>query len=121
MKEVSLLPITIELFSFFVFRQLHLYKSDSLHLFTLFLTDSLKKCQTKSFENEYSTFTNYFANFDSVVKPHRNVEKRTIIDFPCTVFAKKERFSAMVNHCDRIVVNVDMLLDKKNGIGRQLF
>ena len=33
-----------------------LYISDSLHLFILFLTDSLKKCQTKSFENEYSTF-----------------------------------------------------------------
>ena len=35
-----------------------LYRSDSLHLFTLFLTDSLEKCQTKSFENEYSTFCN---------------------------------------------------------------
>ena len=43
-------------FFFFLFRQLCLYISDSLHLFTLFLTDSLKKCQTKSFENEYSTF-----------------------------------------------------------------
>ena len=47
-----LLPITIELFPFFLFRQLCLYVSDSLHLFTLFLTDSLKKCQTKSFENK---------------------------------------------------------------------
>ena len=42
--------------AFFLFRQLCLYISDSLHLFTLFLTDSLEKCQTKSFENEYSTF-----------------------------------------------------------------
>ena len=51
------LPITIEpFFPFFLFRQLCLYISDSLHVFTLFLTDSLKKCQTKSFENEYSTF-----------------------------------------------------------------
>ena len=41
---------------FFLFRQLCLYISDSLHLFTLFLTDSLAKCQTKSFENEYYTF-----------------------------------------------------------------
>ena len=46
-------------FPFFLFRQLCLYISDSLHLFTLFLTDSLKKCQTKSFENEYSTFCNF--------------------------------------------------------------
>ena len=45
--------------SFFSFRQLCLYISDSLHLFTLFLTDSLEKCQTKSFENEYSTFCNF--------------------------------------------------------------
>ena len=45
--------------SFFLFRQLCLYISDSLHLFTLFLTDSLEKCQTKSFENEYSTFCNF--------------------------------------------------------------
>ena len=37
---------------FFLFRQLCLYISDSLHLFTLFLTDSLEKCQTKSFEND---------------------------------------------------------------------
>ena len=44
---------------FFLFRQLCLYISDSLHLFTLFLTDSLKKCQTKSFKNEYSTFCNF--------------------------------------------------------------
>ena len=43
------LPIMIE--PFFLFRQLCLYISDSLHLFTLFLTDSLKKCQTKSFES----------------------------------------------------------------------
>ena len=43
---------------FFLFRQLCLYISNSLHLFTLFLTDSLEKCQTKSFENEYSTFCN---------------------------------------------------------------
>ena len=43
---------------FFLFRQLCLYISDSLHLFTLFLTDSLKKCQTKNFENEYSTVCN---------------------------------------------------------------
>ena len=43
-------------FPFFLFRQLCLYITDSLHLFTLLLTDSLKKCQTKSFENEYSTF-----------------------------------------------------------------
>ena len=27
--------------------------------FTLFLTDSLEKCQTKSFKNEYSTFCNF--------------------------------------------------------------
>ena len=27
--------------------------------FTLFLTNSLEKCQTKSFENEYSTFCNF--------------------------------------------------------------
>ena len=33
--------------------------TDSLHRFTLFLTDSLEKCQTKSFENEYSTFCNF--------------------------------------------------------------
>ena len=46
-------------FPFFLFRQLCLYISDSLHLFTLLLTDSLKKCQTKSFENEYSTFCNF--------------------------------------------------------------
>ena len=45
--------------AFFLFRQLCLYISDSLHLFTLFLTNSLKKCQTKSFENEYSTFCNF--------------------------------------------------------------
>ena len=50
-------PIMIE--PFFLFRQLCLYISDSLHLFTLFLTDSLEKCQTKSFENEYSTFRNF--------------------------------------------------------------
>ena len=48
---------------FFLFRQLCLYISDSLHLFTLFLTDSLKKCQTKSFKNEYSTFCNQYINF----------------------------------------------------------
>ena len=48
-----------ELFPFLLFRQLCLYISDSLHLFTLFLTDSLEKCQTKSFENEYSTFFNF--------------------------------------------------------------
>ena len=54
-----LLPIVMEPFS--LFRQLCLYihVSDSLHLFTLFLTDSLEKCQTKSFENEYSTFCNF--------------------------------------------------------------
>ena len=53
------LPIMIEpFFLFFPFRQLCLYISDSLHLFTLFLTDSLEKCQTKSFENKYSTFYN---------------------------------------------------------------
>ena len=51
-----LLPIMIELFPFFFFRQLCLYTSDSRHFFTLFLTDSLEKCQTKSFENECSTF-----------------------------------------------------------------
>ena len=46
------LPITIEpFFPFFLFRQLCLYISDSLHLFTLFLTDSLKKCQTKKLKN----------------------------------------------------------------------
>ena len=28
-------------------------------LFTLSLTDSLEKCPTKSFENEYSTFCNF--------------------------------------------------------------
>ena len=44
--------------AFFLFRQLCLYISGSLNLFTLFLTDSLEKCQTKSFENEYSTFCN---------------------------------------------------------------
>ena len=44
---------------FFLFRQLCLYISDSLHLFTLFLTDSLEKYQTKSIENEYSTFCNF--------------------------------------------------------------
>ena len=43
-------------FYLFLFRQLCLYITDSLHLFTSFLTDSLEKCQTKSFENEYSTF-----------------------------------------------------------------
>ena len=32
-----------ELFPFFLFRQLCLYISDSLHLFTLFVTDSLEK------------------------------------------------------------------------------
>ena len=42
--------------AFFLFRQLYLYISDSLHIFTLVLTDSLEKCQTKSFENEYFTF-----------------------------------------------------------------
>ena len=46
-------------FPFFLFRQLCLYISHSLHLFTLFLTDSLEKCQTKRFENEYSTFCNF--------------------------------------------------------------
>ena len=46
-------------FPFFLFRQLCLYISDSLHLFTLFLMDSFEKCQTKSFENEYSTFFNF--------------------------------------------------------------
>ena len=54
-----LLPIMIELFSLFFFVNCVLYISDSLHLFTLFLTDSLEKCQTKSFENEYSTFCYY--------------------------------------------------------------
>ena len=49
----------IEPFFPFFFRQLCLYISDSLHLFTLFLTDSLEKCQTKSFANEYSTFCNF--------------------------------------------------------------
>ena len=54
------LPIMIEpFFPFFLFRQLCLYISDSLHLFTLILTDSLEKYQTKSFENEYSTFCNF--------------------------------------------------------------
>ena len=43
---------------FFLFRQLCLYISDSLYLFALFLTNSLEKYQTKSFENEYSTFRN---------------------------------------------------------------
>ena len=58
----------IELFfPFFLFRQLCLYISDSLHLFTLFLTDSLKKCQTKSFENEYSTFCNVSTVFPIVL------------------------------------------------------
>ena len=52
-----LLSTMIELF--FRFRQLCLYITDSLHLFTQFLTDSLEKCQTKSFENEYSTFCNF--------------------------------------------------------------
>ena len=47
-------------FSLFLFCQLCLYVSDSLHLFTLFLMDSFEKCQTKSFKNEYSTFCNYF-------------------------------------------------------------
>ena len=62
--QFSLLPLVASFtnhdvaFSFFFFRQLCLYISDSLYLFTLFLTDSLKKCQTKSFENEYSTFCN---------------------------------------------------------------
>ena len=53
------LPFTIEVFSFFLFRQLCLHISDSLHFFTLFLTNSLKKCQRKSFKNEYSTFCNF--------------------------------------------------------------
>ena len=48
------LPIMIEpFFLFFLFRQLCLYISDSLHLFTLFLTDSLEKCPTKSFEDVF--------------------------------------------------------------------
>ena len=52
-----LLPIMIEpFFNFFLFCQLCLNINDSLHLFTLFLMDSLEKCQTKIFENEYSTF-----------------------------------------------------------------
>ena len=47
-------------FLFFLFCQLCLHISDSLHLFTLFLMDSLEKCQTKSFENEYSLqFSDY--------------------------------------------------------------
>ena len=33
--------------------------SDSLHFFTLFLTDYLEKYQTKSFENEYPTSCNF--------------------------------------------------------------
>ena len=47
----------IAFFPFF-FCQLCLYITDSLHLFTLFLRDFLEKCQTKSFENEYSIFRN---------------------------------------------------------------
>ena len=41
---------------FFLFRQLCLYISDSLYLFHFTLTDSLKKCETKSFEDEYPAF-----------------------------------------------------------------
>ena len=40
----------MQFFSFFLFRQLRLDISDSLHLLTLFRTDFLKKCQTKSIE-----------------------------------------------------------------------
>ena len=43
-----------------------LYISDSLHLFTLILTDSLEKCETKSFENEYCTFCNDFHRYNIV-------------------------------------------------------
>ena len=66
-------------FPFFLFRQLCLYISDSLHLFTLFLTNSLEKCQTKSFENEYFTFCNTlnnskcFKGFDEKEKFVKNV------------------------------------------------
>ena len=55
------LPIMIEFFPFFFFRQLILYINDSLYLFTLLLTDSLEKCHTKSFENEYTSLCNLFA------------------------------------------------------------
>ena len=47
------LPITMELFCFFFFVNCaHFIFS------TLFLTDSLEKCQTKNFENEYYTCCN---------------------------------------------------------------
>ena len=58
---------------FFLFRQLCLYISDSLHLFTLFLTDSLEKCQTKSFENEYSTFCNVVKSKVGQLMMHRDL------------------------------------------------
>ena len=46
-------------FPFFSFLSIVSLFTDSLYLFTLFLMDSLEKCQTKSFENEYSTFCDF--------------------------------------------------------------
>ena len=45
---------------FFSFRQLCLYISDLLHFFTLFLTESLNKCQTKSFKNMNTLLSSIF-------------------------------------------------------------
>ena len=46
---------------------------------------------------------------------------RAIFLYPGTVIAKNERFSAVVDLFDRVVVIVHMLLDKENGISKQLF
>ena len=69
-----LLPITMESISFSLFRQLCLYISDLLPLLSLFLTDSFKKCLTKSFDNINSLLSASFA----VGRPRFHFSKRVI-------------------------------------------
>ena len=86
-------------FLFFLFRQLCLYISNSLHFFILFLTNSLKKCQTKSFENEYSTFCNISSDIKSQIV-------QQIKDAPSGLFAIQLDESTDVSSCAQLMVFV---------------
>ena len=59
-------------FSFFLFRQLCLYISDSLHLFTLFLTDSLKFSQTPNIKTERKLKLLFQQQFGNMAKPNKD-------------------------------------------------
>ena len=66
----------IAFFPFFLFRQLCLYISDSLHLFTLFLTNSLEKCQGKALRLNTLLFACYF---DTLMRAMLMSRKRSVL------------------------------------------